>query len=194
MKGRNGGFEMNDDKDNKKSKKDSKDEHPGKLAVNRSYMWEPLDLMRSLDAEFDEFRRAIERNLWWPTVWRRPTMESWGEPGWLGTRLPILDIRDTGKELVIEAEMPGIPKENIDIQVTEKAIEICGEMRSEEKDGREGYVRQERSYSTCYRQVPLPAEVEPNQVNAELKDGILTITMPKRKPKEEIKKHKVNVK
>ena len=186
---------MTDEKENEnKSEQESEDTNSDKLARRRPNMWEPLDLMRSLDAEFDEFRRAIERNLWWPTAWRRPTMARWGEPGWLGARQPILDIKDTGKELIIEAEMPGIPKENIDIQVTENAIEICGEMRTREKDEKEGYVRQERSYSTCYRQVPLPAEVEPGQVDAELKDGILRITMPKKKPTEETKKHKVNVK
>lgn len=181
-------------KKDEKAKKESKDEQSDKLAVQRPSMWEPLDLMRNLDAEFDEFRRAIERSIWWPTAWRRPTKARWGEPGWLGTRQPILDIRDTGPELVIEAEMPGIPKENIDIQVTESAIEICGEVKTEEKDETKGYVRQERSYSTCYRQVPLPSEVEPAKVDATIKDGILRIRLPKKKPQEGERPHKVDVK
>ena len=121
-------------------------------------------------------------------------MMGWPEIERTWTKQPLMDIKDTGKELVIEAELPGIPKENIDIKLTENSIEICGEVKSEEKEEKEGYYRQERSYSTCYRNIPLPSEVIPNKADAKLEDGVLHIKLPKKKPTTKEKAHKVNVK
>lgn len=175
-------------------KKETKSGKPEKLAVKEPALWKPMDIMRSLDEEFEEFRRNIERSLWWPTRWGAPIWMRWPEIDWAATRQPLMDIKDTGNELVIEAEMPGIPKENIDIQLTENSIEICGEVKSEEKEEKKGYYRQERSYSTCYRQMPLPAEIIPSKAEATLEDGILHIKIPKKKPTTKEKAHKVNVK
>jgi HSP20 family protein len=108
--------------------------------------------------------------------------------------MAIMDIKDTGEELLIEAEMPGIPKENIDIQLTENSIEICGEIREEVKKDQEGYIRQERSYTTCQRQMPLPAEIVPDKADATLADGILHIKLPKKKPTPKEKTHTLKVK
>jgi HSP20 family protein len=181
------------EKKGKERKEETEPEEAAKLAIREPY-WQPFDIMRSLDEEFEDFRRNIERSLWWPTWWRRPTMMGWPEAERTWTKQPLMDIKDTGKELVIEAELPGIPKENIDIKLTENSIEICGEVKSEEKEEKEGYYRQERSYSTCYRQMPLPSEVIPNKADAKLEDGVLHIKLPKKKPTTKEKAHKVNVK
>lgn len=186
-------------KKGKGKKRDTKPEKPEKLAVREPSRWYPGDIMRGLNEEFDAFRRSIGQALWWPRSTIGSSLLAWPEYywpklDWADTRKPLMDIKDTGKELVIEAEMPGISKENIDIQLTERSIEICGEVKTEEEGEEEGYYRQERSYSTCYRRIPLPAEVIPNKADATLEDGILQITLPKKKPTSREEAHKVNVK
>jgi HSP20 family protein len=178
----------------KGNKKDINSEKKEEIAIREPYPWGPYDLMRNLDEEFEEFRRNLERSLWEPSWWRRSTIL--GKPDIIlrDTKQPLIDIKDNGKELIIEAEMPGIPKENIDIQLTENSIEICGVVKSVKKDKKEGYYKQERSYSTCFRQMQLPEEVVPNKADANLEDGILHITIPKKKRGKKEKTHKVNVK
>lgn len=185
------------------TKKERKTEKAEKLAVQEPFLWHPMDVMRRLDEEFEEFKRNIEGSLWWSAGWRRPALMRlpklrsairWPEVDWTETRMPLVDIKDTGKELVLEAEMPGIPKEDIDIQVTENSIEICGEVKTEKKEEEKGYYRQERSYSKCFRQMPLPAEVIPNKADATLKDGVLHIKIPKKKPTPKVKTHKIKIK
>jgi HSP20 family protein len=170
-----------------------------KLVKREPTPWWPWDFTRNMDDEFNEMRRSIERSLFWPRSrigsdnrtlpeFYMPKMEL------DRTRMALMDIKDTGVELVIEAEMPGIPKENIDIQLTENSIEICGEMRSLKKDDTEGYIRQERSYSTCVRHMPLPSEIIPNKADATLEDGILHIKLPKKNPTPKEKTHTLKVK
>lgn len=186
-------------KTSKGTKKEKKTEKVKKIAVREPFLWHPTDITRRLDEDFEELRRNIERSFLWPGEWRRPTLMRlpefrWPEIDWSETRMPLMDIKDTGKELVLEAEMPGIPKENIDIQVTENAIEICGETKTVEKEEEEGYYRHERSYSKCFRQMPLPAEVIPEKADATLKEGILHIKIPKKKPTVKAKGHSIKIK
>jgi HSP20 family protein len=186
-----GGFKM--------TKEDEKKKKTDKLAKRDPTPWWPWDLTRSMDEEFDEMRRSIERSLFWPHSRIGSGIRAWPEYFRSGlesgsARMAIMDIKDTGEELLIEAEMPGIPKENIDIQLTENSIEICGEIREEVKKDQEGYIRQERSYTTCQRQMPLPAEIVPDKADATLADGILHIKLPKKKPTPKEKTHTLKVK
>lgn len=155
-------------------------------------LWEPWSVMKSIEEEFEEFRKYMERSLISP-FWRSPLIRL-QDIEFPETKMPLMDIKDAEKELIIETEMPGIPKENIDIRLTENSIEICGERKEEEKDEKEGYYRQERRYSRCIRRTPLPAEVIPEKAEATLQDGILKITIPKKKPSPKVKEHKIEVK
>jgi HSP20 family protein len=95
-----------------------------------------------------------------------------------------LDLADNGKEYVVTAELPGITKEDLNVEVTENSIEISSEKKTEENEEEEGYVRRERRYSNFYRSIPLPDSVIPGKADAELKEGILTVKLPKAKPDE----------
>jgi HSP20 family protein len=186
-------------KPKKGSKEETKSQKSKKLAVKEQPNWAQRDMVRSFEEEYDDFRRNIERAMLWPHSRIGSTLLNWPEfywpkLDWAETRKPLIDIKDTGKELVIEAEMPGIPKENIDIQLTENSIEICGEMKTEEEEDDEGYFHQERRYTTCYRQVPLPSEVVPSRADATLEDGILYITLPKKKTTSREKTFSVKIK
>jgi HSP20 family protein len=182
------------EKKDKKPKKEAKQKEPEKLAVIEPGLWTPEDFEKSLDEEFEEFKRNLEKSLWWPTKWGAPIRMKWPEIDLATARKPLIDIKDTGSELVIKAEVPGIPKENIDIQLTENSIKIRGKIKAEEEEEREGYYKHERNYSTYYREMPLPAMVIPSKADAILEDGILQINIPKKKQKGKEKAHKVKIK
>lgn len=171
-----------------------------KLATQPPWAQRFDEMLRRMDEEFEDMRDWAGRGPWWPGLWELP--RPWQMRRFLGlkdmplfdVKRPLVDIRDTGKDIVVEAEMAGIPKKNIDINLTEDSIEIRGEVESKEEEEEEGYYRRERSYSTCFRRMPLPAEVIPDKATAKLEGGILHIDIPKKKPSPERKGHKVRIK
>ncbi len=99
-----------------------------------------------------------------------------------GERLPMVDIMDEGERYVIEAELPGMKKEEVSIDVTEDSVTIEAKREAETEEKKEGYVRKERESMSFYRQVPLPEDADSQKATAKLENGLLTITMPKREP------------
>jgi HSP20 family protein len=94
-------------------------------------------------------------------------------------RQPFADIIDTGKEIKVTVELPGVDKENIQINATENMLEIKAEVKQEEEEKRGDYLRKERSYRMFQRSFSLPAEVDPSKARATYKNGVLEITLPK---------------
>ena len=94
-----------------------------------------------------------------------------------------IDIREEGNNLVIEADLPGVKKENIEINIDEDRLTIKAETKKAREEKREGYLRRERSYSGFYRSITLPASVVPEKAKASYKDGILRIVVPKKEKK-----------
>jgi HSP20 family protein len=100
---------------------------------------------------------------------------------WFGRArwLPALDLYEQNNNLIVEAELPGIPKEAVKLSCTVNSLTIQGETKKEEEEKREGYYRSERRYGSFYRTVALPEEVDVNKIQAQYKDGILKVTLPK---------------
>jgi HSP20 family protein len=144
----------------------------------------PWSMLNDMDRIFDDFRSEWESLLSAP---RSLSAEM--------TRQPLVDLVDNGKEYLVKAEIPGINKDDLKIEVTEDSLEISGETRFEEKeeDKETGYLRRERRYSKFYRSLPLPENVLTEKVEADLKDGVLTVKLPKAVPPEK-KTKKVTVK
>jgi len=98
------------------------------------------------------------------------------------------NVSETDKEICITAELPGITEEDIDIAVTGNRISIKGEKKSEEEEKGEEEGRKfhkvERHSGSFQRMMTLPFEIDPDKVEAQVKDGVLTVTVPK--PPEEI--------
>lgn len=110
-----------------------------------------------------------------------------------GTRLAPygVDIREDGDHLVVEAELPGFKKEEVDITLENQTLTIAAERRSEKKDdGEGGYLLNERRYSRFLRSFTLPPTVDEKSVQAKLENGVLTVTLNKR---EETKPRKISV-
>ena len=102
------------------------------------------------------------------------------------TWAPAVDIYETDENLVLQAELPGISPDDVDIRIEDNTLYLKGE-RKFEKEVKEGNLhRVERSYGTFTRSFTLPGSINVDKVKAEYKNGILTLTMPKReeaKPK-----------
>jgi HSP20 family protein len=95
------------------------------------------------------------------------------------TWMPALEVADAGDNFVLKAQLPGIDPKDVDVQVTREAISISGERRYENTDEKPGYVRSEFRYGKFHRMLPLPAPIQNDSVQAEYKDGILMLTLPK---------------
>lgn len=91
---------------------------------------------------------------------------------------PQLEVFQRQNELVIKADLPGMTKDDIKIDVRDDALTIQGERRREHEEEREGLYRSERSYGSFCRVVPLPEGAITEQAKASFRDGVLEITMP----------------
>ena len=101
--------------------------------------------------------------------------------------MPPADIVEDKEHYSVSLEVPGLKKEDIKVTLKENTLIISGEKKKEAEEKDKTYHRVERSYGNFVRTFELPMEVNANKINAEFKDGILTITLPKSeesKPKE----------
>lgn len=105
-----------------------------------------------------------------------------------------MDLSDDGKEIHVTAELPGVPKENLDLEVKEDGLDVGARVEEERTEESTNYFLQERVFNTWYRRVPFPAEVNPDKAEAELRDGILHFKVPRKEPLPEKTVKKVRVK
>jgi HSP20 family protein len=93
---------------------------------------------------------------------------------------PSIDLKDTGKSVVIEAELPGVDEKDVSVTVQDRVLIIKGEKRqSKEEKGENQYVM-ERSYGSFMRSIPLPESVDEDKIVARFEKGVLTISAEKR--------------
>jgi HSP20 family protein len=105
----------------------------------------------------------------------------------LTTWAPAVDIYETENELVVKADLPAVTEKDLDVRVENNMLTIRGERKFENKVEQEDYLRVERSYGTFSRSFSLPNTVNSEAIKADYKNGVLTITLPKRaesKPKQ----------
>jgi len=90
-----------------------------------------------------------------------------------------LDVIDHDKELIVRGELPGVEKDDVEVTIAGNRLMIEAEREFEEVDEKEEFYRHELGYGKLTRTVALPDEVDLDKVHAELKDGILKVTLPK---------------
>lgn len=145
--------------------------------------------MNEIEKELKRLREEMRRFWWgWPLF---PEIR-WPEIKWPEFREPLADIEEMPEAVKVTVELPGIAKENIDIDVTPDKIRIKAEKKVALEEKKKGYYHAERTYKGFYRELTLPCTIIPEQVTAEYKEGLLTIILPK--AKKEIAARKVKVK
>ena len=107
-----------------------------------------------------------------PSWWHR------GEPSFSFN--PAMDMAENDKEFKITCELPGMDAKDVQINASEGYITIRGEKKEEKKEEKEGYFRQERSYGSFQRVLPLPDIANLDKAEASFAKGVLTLTVPKK--------------
>lgn len=99
------------------------------------------------------------------------------------TFTPAVDIKETPQEFLVTAEVPGIKKEDIHIEVADNLLALKGERRFEQEEKNESYHRVERSFGAFSRSFTLPTSVKTEAIEAKFHDGLLTVRIPKAEEK-----------
>lgn len=136
----------------------------------------------SLHHPIEEMERAVDRFFGRsrPSIWHWddiPLIESFFEAK--GQRLPTIDVVDRDTDILVRAEIPGVDKKDINVSLTDNLLTIKGQSSSEEKEEKGDYHWHEISSSSFARSVTLPGTVDASKTFANLKDGVLEITLPK---------------
>lgn len=139
--------------------------------------WKPFKEVTKLRSEMDRLwddyfgsgRRAFKSETWVPSV----------------------DVSETADKIVVKAEIPGMNSKDIDISLSGDILTIKGEKESEREEKEENYHLVERSYGSFARSIRLPVGVEADKIEASYKQGVLTVTCPK---KEEVKAKPIEIK
>lgn len=107
---------------------------------------------------------------------------------------PKIEVQDLGKTYQVCAEVPGMDEKDINVSLKENNLVIEGERKNEtkEEDKKKGLFRSEMSYGRFYRSVPLPDEIDPENVNATYKNGLLTVELAKH-PEKVVKERKIPI-
>ncbi|MFL5606185.1 MAG: Hsp20/alpha crystallin family protein [Gemmatimonadaceae bacterium] len=96
---------------------------------------------------------------------------------------PQIETFRRGDKLVVRADLPGLNKDDVNVEIENGVLSISGERREQHEENRDGYYRSERSYGQFYRALPIPEGVSDEQCEATFKDGVLEVTLPA--PKEQ---------
>ncbi|MEA5594042.1 Hsp20/alpha crystallin family protein [Rivularia sp. UHCC 0363] len=107
--------------------------------------------------------------------------------------IPSAEMEETAEEIKLKLEIPGMEAKDLNVDVTENSVSISGERKSETKTEEKGMVRSEFHYGRFERKIPLPAHVQNDKAQAEYKNGVLTLNLPKLEG-EKHKAVKINVK
>ena len=103
-----------------------------------------------------------------------------------------VDIKDEENKLVVTTDLPGINKENIEINLKEDMLEISAKTGEEKETEEEGYIPKEKESTGFFRAIRLPTSVKEEVSTAKIENGVLSITLPKMKMEEPAKKYKSN--
>ncbi len=131
----------------------------------------PFMALRRLSDEMERFfHLGGLGDFRFPRPWRDfDVMSAWG---------PDVDVSERKGQLVIRADLPGVNKDDLKVEVTDSDLTISGERTSEETEEKEGFYRKERSYGSFQRTLRLPEGAKTDGVNASYKDGVLEVTIP----------------
>ncbi len=141
--------------------------------------------LKEISRELDDMARDFEAKVmmpWFPVSmmpWRRPMMA------------PRIDLNDHGDHYEVFIEVPGVQKDAVQVHMTKTSLEVSAELEEEKVEGNESIVR-ERNHEEVYRHLTFPEEVNPDEAEAIVSNGLLTVKVPKMHKVE--KKRKIEVK
>lgn len=132
--------------------------------------WFRFDLMEELERSWEDYNNYIERFVSDLPSLRRMTFDI------------SCDIADKGDRFVLTADLPGMEKDEVSVNVIDNEIEISAEHKEAIEEKKKEYVRKERSETKYYRRLSLPEEIVSSKVTAKMTNGVLTVELPKKTP------------
>ncbi len=141
-------------------------------------------------AATDPFQALQQFNRMFEDVFRGSMQPSPGLFGGAATA-PRLNISETDQEFRIEAELPGVPEDKVELSLSDDILTIRGEKKAERTEEKESYHLMERAYGSFTRSIRLPFAVNPDDVSASCENGVLKITIPKSSA--QTKSHRIEI-
>jgi HSP20 family protein len=139
----------------------------------------PVSLMREMERMMEEATKDIDYSIWPPAFA-------------VGPRFPATDIKDEGDHYVVEMDLPGLSKENVEVMAGEGVLDITARREERKEESDEGYIRRERGFVSFHRRLDLPDDAADDKLEAKLEEGVLKIRVEKTKQGTE-KRKKVEV-
>jgi HSP20 family protein len=139
----------------------------------------PVSLMREMERMMEEATKDIDYSIWPPAFA-------------VGPRFPATDIKDEGDHYVVEMDLPGLSKENVEVMAGEGVLDITAKREERKEESDEGYIRRERGFVSFHRRLDLPDDAADDKLEAKLEEGVLKIRVEKTKQGTE-KRKKVEV-
>jgi HSP20 family protein len=165
---------------------------PKKSPKKQTHGLEPYWSSRwpNMDQVFDNFRKDMERSFASFPSFSYPSMSIPAMPKMVPS---TCDVIDEGDKLRIKMDVPGVNKNEIDLNVTDNSIEISAKHKEKSEEKKKNFLRRERSEVSYYRALPLSEKVKSDQAKAKLTDGVLDVTIPKITPTAKPKKKSIRV-
>jgi HSP20 family protein len=136
------------------------------------YSADPFEMMERLSSEMDELFDSF--------LYARPLARSGRQSRLQNLWAPEVEIREEGNQLRVAVDLPGVPRENVKVDLRDGMLTIQGERREERTEGGEqqGFRRSERRYGSFYRSIALPEAADAENAQARMNEGVLEITVP----------------
>ena len=132
--------------------------------------WDPFDLFQAFQQEMERF---------WPRFpFPFAAVPATTAPTGAGY-MPRMDVYEKDNTLIYKAELPGLKKEDVHVEIDNGYLVIRGETKAEQEVKEDAYYRMERNYGSFYRTVAVPSDITPEQIKATLTDGVLEVQIPK---------------
>jgi HSP20 family protein len=169
---------MNKDKEVKKEAKEMQ-----KLNVEPQEAVTPFGFMRRFTEDMEKLFKDFQ-GFRFPSFFEKefaPFLKEVEDVDWV----PTVEILRHNGDFTVRAELPGLTKDDVKVEVTDNTLTLSGERKEEKEEKREGYYRTERSYGSFYRLIPLPDGTNVDKATATFKDGMLEVKLqvPKTEPR-----------
>lgn len=102
--------------------------------------------------------------------------------------MPQIEVLKSNGDLMVKADLPGLTKDDVKVELTDEALTISGERKEEKEEKREGFYSTERNYGRFFRQIPLPEGAKTDKANAVFTNGVLEVKIPVAKAESQARK------
>lgn len=145
--------------------------------------------IRDFDSIFDDFRRSFDNLMrpYFPLDFPRDM------PGWSLFQYAPLDLIDEGDHYKVHVELPGLSREDVEVEINNEGLFIQGQKKQESDQKEKTYLHRERTYSAFRRSIAFPEEVDPDKADGSMNNGILELKIPKKEPRPEQRPRKIEI-